>query len=136
MDTDAYLGAAFEYNAGATKLQIDGNFTLNDNERNEFMANVTDVKVIIIFHLISLYMCNIFFQVYSDFILERQPTTFEEALEVYKSISDNFGSKSSSYSHASPKSVQLMPINLVSAFSLCEFLFPSISPSSVSLMRL
>ena len=62
MDTDAYLGAAFEYNAGATKLQIDGNFTLNDNERNEFMANVTDVKVIIIFHLISLYMYNIFYR--------------------------------------------------------------------------
>ena len=45
MDTDAYLGAAFEYNAGATKLQIDGNFTLNDNEKEEFMSNVTDVKV-------------------------------------------------------------------------------------------
>ena len=56
MDTDAYLGAAFEYNAGATKLQIDGNFTLNDNERNEFMANVTDVKVIIIF-LFIIYTC-------------------------------------------------------------------------------
>ena len=49
MDTDAYLGAAFEYNAAATKLQIDGNFTLNDNERNKFMANVTDVKVMIIY---------------------------------------------------------------------------------------
>ena len=51
MDTDAYLGAAFEYNAGATKLQIDGNFTLNDNEKEEFMSNVTDVKVI---NLVSL----------------------------------------------------------------------------------
>ena len=116
MDTDAYLGAAFEYNAGATKLQIDGNFTLNDNERNEFMANVTDVEVKVIFYLSFIHILY-FFQVYSDFILERQPTTFEEALEVYKSISDNFGSKERSYSHASPKSVQLMPINLVSAFS-------------------
>ena len=56
MDTDAYLGAAFEYNAGATKLQIDGNFTLNDNERNEFMANVTDVKVIIICYLSFIHV--------------------------------------------------------------------------------
>ena len=60
MDTDAYLGAAFEYNAAATKLQIDGNFTLNDTERDKFMSNVTDVKVMIIFHLISLYMYNTF----------------------------------------------------------------------------
>ena len=51
MDTDAYLGAAFEYNAAATKLQIDGNFTLNDTERDKFMSNVTDVKVI---NLVSL----------------------------------------------------------------------------------
>ena len=123
MDTDAYLGAAFEYNAGATKLQIDGNFTLNDNEKEEFMSNVTDVKVTIIFHLSFIHVhCTILLKVYSDFILERQPTTFEEALEVYKSISDNFGSKSSSYSHASPKSVQLMPINLVRAFSLFHYL--------------
>ena len=60
MDTDAYLGAAFEYNAAATKLQIDGNFTLNDNERNEFMANVTDVEVKVIFHII--YTCTILFK--------------------------------------------------------------------------
>ena len=64
MDTDAYLGAAFEYNAGATKLQIDGNFTLNDNERNEFMANVTDVKVIIIFHLSFIHV----YLLYNTFI--------------------------------------------------------------------
>ena len=74
MDTDAYLGAAFEYNAGATKLQIDGNFTLNDNERNEFMANVTDVKVIIIFHLISLYMYNIFYRfILTSYWRDNQP---------------------------------------------------------------
>ena len=60
MDTDAYLGAAFEYDAGATKLQIDGNFTLNDNERNEFMANVTDVEVKVVFHII--YTCTILFK--------------------------------------------------------------------------
>ena len=62
MDTDAYLGAAFEYNAGATKLQIDGNFTLNDNEKEEFMSNVTDVKVMIIFYLISFTCTNLFYR--------------------------------------------------------------------------
>ena len=60
MDTDAYLGAAFEYNAGATKLQIDGNFTLNDNERNEFMANVTDVEVKVIFYLSFIHVLYFF----------------------------------------------------------------------------
>ena len=63
MDTDAYLGAAFEYNAAATKLQIDGNFTLNDTERDKFMSNVTDVKVMIIFYLISFtYMYKSFYR--------------------------------------------------------------------------
>ena len=50
MDSDAYLSAAFQYNAAATKLQIDGNFTLDDTKKNENTSSTIDIEVI------SLYL--------------------------------------------------------------------------------
>ena len=52
-------------------------------------------------------------QVYSDFILEKQPTSLEDVLEAYKKISKNLGEKSDNFAYASPKSVKLAPLTLV-----------------------
>ena len=53
-------------------------------------------------------------KIYTDFILEEQPTTFEHAVEIFEQISQNFGSKEFDYEYAVPKTVQLMPLKVVS----------------------
>ena len=50
---------------------------------------------------------------YSDFILERQPISVEDALEIFQDISTNFGVKEDGFALAAPKHVQLMPIKVV-----------------------
>ena len=54
-------------------------------------------------------------QVFSDFILPRQPINASEALEIFQDISKNFGSREDNFKYASPKYVQLMPIQIVSS---------------------
>ena len=66
-------------------------------------------------------------QIYSDFILEKQPIDLEEAIEIYQEISSNFGDKKNKYKYASPMYAQLIPIKVVSWFkstttTLKEFL--------------
>ena len=56
-------------------------------------------------------------QVYSDFILPRQPINASEALNIFQDISQNFGSKDNNFEYAAPKTVQLMPIQIVSVKS-------------------
>ena len=46
--------------------------------------------------------------------METQPTTVEEAVEIFKGISKNFGKKEDSFQFAVPVEVQLMPIKVVS----------------------
>ena len=53
---------------------------------------------------------------YSDFILERQPISVEDALEIFQDISTNFGTKEDNFDLAAPKHVQLMPIGVVNKF--------------------
>ena len=51
---------------------------------------------------------------YSDFILEEQPTTVEDTFQVFKDITKNFGTKENDYKYSSPMFAQLIPINVVS----------------------
>ena len=51
---------------------------------------------------------------FSDFILEQQPTTVEETLEVFKDVSKNFGNRENEYKYSSPMYAQLIPIKVVS----------------------
>ena len=51
---------------------------------------------------------------FSDFILEKQPTTVEETLQVFKDVSKNFGTKENDYKYSSPMYAQLIPIKVVS----------------------
>ena len=51
---------------------------------------------------------------FSDFILEKQPTTAEATLNVFEDISQNFGNKENEYKYSSPMFAQLLPINVVS----------------------
>ena len=75
---------------------------------------------------------------YSDFILERQPISVEEALEIFQDISQNFGSKEDSFALAAPKHVQLVPIKVVNNLfntillkgEINNFVFTFISSSS------
>ena len=53
-------------------------------------------------------------KVYSDFVMEKQPTTLEDTLQVYQDISKNFGLKDLLYNHSVPMSVILMPLQTVS----------------------
>ena len=53
-------------------------------------------------------------QIYSDFILEKQPIDLEEAIQIYQDISTNFGDKKNKYKYASPMYAQLIPIKVVS----------------------
>ena len=53
-------------------------------------------------------------QVYSDFILEKQPTTVNETLQIFKDISKNFGNIENHYQYSSPMYAQLIPIKMVS----------------------
>ena len=62
---------------------------------------------------------------FSDFILEEQPTTVEETFKVFKDISKNFGSRENEYKYSSPMYAQLIPIKVVSltdiTYLLCLF---------------
>ena len=62
-------------------------------------------------------------QVYYDFILPRQPINASEALNIFQDISQNFGSKDDNFKYASPKTVQLMPIQIVSVKKSIIFLY-------------
>ena len=53
------------------------------------------------------------FKVHSDFILERQPMNVLDAFQIFEDITQNFGNKENHYIYAVPKTVQLVPINMV-----------------------
>ena len=57
---------------------------------------------------------NVMSKVYSDFILEKQPTTVNETLQIFKDISKNFGNIENHYQYSSPMYAQLIPIKMVS----------------------
>jgi hypothetical protein len=50
---------------------------------------------------------------YSDFLLEKQPLTFNDTLKIYQDISQNFGTKDSLYNQSVPMFVTLIPIKSV-----------------------
>ena len=52
-------------------------------------------------------------KVHSDFILERQPMNVSDAFQIFENITQNFGNKENHYKYAVPKTVQLVPINMV-----------------------
>ena len=52
---------------------------------------------------------------FSDFILDEQPTTVEETFQVFKDISKNFGNRENDYKYSSPMYAQLIPIEVVSS---------------------
>ena len=52
-------------------------------------------------------------QVYSDFVIEKLPTTLKEAFETFKNISSNEGTLENSYKYASPMTLELTPLKLV-----------------------
>ena len=52
-------------------------------------------------------------QVYSDFILERQPMNVSDAFQIFNSLTQNFGNKQNHFKYAPPKTVQLVPLNMV-----------------------
>ena len=52
-------------------------------------------------------------KVYSDFILHKQPSTIEEAVEVYEKISQNMGNSGNQFQKASSLYAKLVPLNMV-----------------------
>ena len=58
------------------------------------------------------------FQVFSDFILSKQPSTVKEALEIYREITKNFGTLSNKHEFATPMYVKLTPLKFVSKILL------------------
>ena len=54
---------------------------------------------------------------YSDFILDKQPTTVEETLRTFEDISSNIGNKENEYKYSSPMFAHMIPINVVGFFS-------------------
>ena len=60
---------------------------------------------------------------YSDFILDKNPITVEEAMKTYEKIVENAGNFDNRYMYASPMEVQLTPLNFVRIVSFsCHFL--------------
>ena len=55
---------------------------------------------------------------FSDFILEKQPTTVAKTLEIFEDISKNFGNLDNQYKYSSPMYAQLIPIKVVSIWVL------------------
>ena len=53
---------------------------------------------------------------YSDFILDKQPTTVEETLRTFEDISSNIGNKENEYKYSSPMFAHMIPINVVGFF--------------------
>merc|ERR1719348_1201788 len=49
-------------------------------------------------------------QMYSDFIVDKQPVTFNDTIEIYKNVAQNFGSKDKMYETSVPMSMELIPI--------------------------
>ena len=60
-------------------------------------------------------------QIYSDFILENQPIDLEDAIEIYRKISGNFGNKENMFKYASPMYAQLVPIKAVKFDKISNF---------------
>ena len=60
-------------------------------------------------------------QVYSDFILENQPIDLEDAIEIYRKISGNFGNKENMFKYASPMYAKLIPIKVVMLYEISNF---------------
>ena len=52
---------------------------------------------------------------YSDFILEKQPTTMEDTIQIFEDISENFGNRENQYMYSSPMYAQLIPVKVVSS---------------------
>ena len=50
---------------------------------------------------------------YTDFIIEKQPTTVEEAMAIYENISSYFGDEKSMYNYSVPLEAQLVPLKFV-----------------------
>ena len=107
VDLYGALEASFTYKI----IEVNAQFSLNDTEMNNILSNVTDV-VVNRRHSMEKLFSNIL-QVYSDFILEKQPTSVADAMSIYEDISTNFGSKDDQYNYASPKYAQLLPIKIV-----------------------
>ena len=92
-------------------FEIEGSFSLDNNEVTRYLSNVSNIKARFVqpFHS-SQYLL----QIYSDFILEKQPIDLEEAIDIYQEISTNFGDRQNEYKYASPMYAQLIPVKVVS----------------------
>merc|ERR1712168_426810 len=49
-------------------------------------------------------------EMYSDFIVDKQPITFNDTIEIYETVAENFGSKDKMYELSVPMSMELIPI--------------------------
>ena len=112
MDIEGYLEAKVEMTKVSVPVDIEGSFEIKYEDNLETSKNGTSIKVCIfsINDQLNLSMS----QVYSDFILDKQPTTVNETLQIFKDISKNFGNIENHYQYSSPMYAQLIPIKMVS----------------------
>ena len=111
MDIEGYLEAKVEMTGVSVPVDIEGSFEIKYEDNLETSKNGTSIKVCIfsINDQLNLSMS----QVYSDFILDKQPTTVNETLQIFKDISKNFGNLENHYQYSSPMYAQLIPIKMV-----------------------
>ena len=116
MDIDAYLKAKVDMRKIKPPLKIEGEFMLNYTDNTIDELNQTTIRVcsLQVYKIIQTFYC----QLFSDFILEEQPTTVEETFQVFKDISKNFGNWENEYKYSSPMHAQLLPIKVVSLTDL------------------
>ena len=91
-------------------VTIGGSFDIRFEDETLNSNNITTVKVsqnmnkqIIIRKL----------QVFSDFILPKQPTSVDDAMDVFQSISENSGNLANKHQYSSPLYAQLTPLKFV-----------------------
>ena len=112
MDIEGYLEAKVEMKGVAVPVDIEGSFEIKYEDNLERSKNSTSIKVRL-FLFNNHNQLSVMSKVYSDFILEKQPTTVNETLQIFKDISKNFGNIENHYQYSSPMYAQLIPIKMV-----------------------
>ena len=116
---DAGLEAELEYNL----FWISGDFVWRSNNTDNSTSETYSVQVEWVFYAWWNQHLWYSIQVYSDFILDKNPITVEEAMKTYEKIVENAGNFDNRYMYASPMEVQLTPLNFVRILSFpCHFL--------------
>ena len=64
--------------------------------------------------LIKKFECCFVYKVHSDFILEKQPTSFDDVMKIQEELTRNLGVKENGYKYSIPVTVKLVSLKHVS----------------------